>query len=196
MQLLLVGVSHRTAPIELRERLDFSARGVDRALTALSNVAAQHEATIVSTCNRVELYVGCDDPAVTRSAIQAFLAEFHGIPDDQLAPHIYAKTGQDAVTHLFRVASGLDSLVMVLPPRAQFWCEAIVFVFSIVFAVVLFAGASEMAVSTHASTIPTLGISEAVRYVPILAAGVLITLFSIEHLVAQFAGKEVVPSWH
>jgi TRAP-type C4-dicarboxylate transport system permease small subunit len=91
---------------------------------------------------------------------------------------------------------GLDSLVMVLPPRAQFWCEAVVFVFSIVFAVVLFAGASEMAVSTHASTIPTLGISEAVRYVPILAAGVLITLFSIEHLVAQFAGKEVVPSWH
>jgi len=115
MQLLLVGVSHRTAPIELRERLDFSARGVDRALTALSNVAAQHEVTIVSTCNRVELYVGCDDPAVTRSAIQAFLAEFHGIPDDQLAPHIYAKTGQDAVTHLFRVASGLDSLVMGEP---------------------------------------------------------------------------------
>jgi glutamyl-tRNA reductase len=115
MQLLLVGVSHRTAPIELRERLDFSARGVDRALTALSNVAAQHEATIVSTCNRVELYVGCDDPDVTRAAIQAFLAEFHGIPDDQLAPHIYAKTGQDAVTHLFRVASGLDSLVMGEP---------------------------------------------------------------------------------
>ena len=62
MQLLLVGVSHRTAPIELRERLDFSARGVDRALTALSGSGAHHEATIVSTCNRVELYVGCDEP--------------------------------------------------------------------------------------------------------------------------------------
>ena len=57
MQLLLVGVSHRTAPIELRERLDFSARGVDRALTALSGSGVHHEATIVSTCNRVELYV-------------------------------------------------------------------------------------------------------------------------------------------
>src|SRR5688500_5045591 len=115
MQLLLVGVSHRTAPIELRERLDFSARGVDRALTALSASGVHHEATIVSTCNRVELYVGCDDTDAARLAIQQFLSEFHGISADQLAPHIYSKTGQDAVTHLFRVAAGLDSLVMGEP---------------------------------------------------------------------------------
>jgi glutamyl-tRNA reductase len=115
MQLLLVGVSHRTAPIELRERLDFSARGVDRALTALAGTGAQHEATIVSTCNRVELYVGCDDPESTRAAIQRFLSEFHGIAGELLAPHVYAKTGHDAVTHLFRVAAGLDSLVMGEP---------------------------------------------------------------------------------
>jgi glutamyl-tRNA reductase len=115
MQLLLVGVSHRTAPIELRERLDFSARGVDRALTALSSTGTQHEATIISTCNRVELYVGCDDPDATRGAIQAFLSDFHGVAGDQLAPHIYSKTGHDAVAHLFRVASGLDSLVMGEP---------------------------------------------------------------------------------
>ena len=61
MHLLLVGVSHRTAPVELRERLDFSARGVDRALTTLAESRAHHEATIVSTCNRVELYIGCDE---------------------------------------------------------------------------------------------------------------------------------------
>jgi glutamyl-tRNA reductase len=115
MQLLLVVVSHRTAPIELRERLDFSARGVDRALTALAGSGSQHEATIVSTCNRVELYVGCDDPGGTRAAIQQFLSDFHGIPGDELAPHIYAKVGQEAVSHLFRVASGLDSLVMGEP---------------------------------------------------------------------------------
>jgi glutamyl-tRNA reductase len=115
MQLLLVGVSHRTAPIELRERLDFSTRGVDRALTALSGTGAHHEATIVSTCNRVELYVSCDEPESTRAAIQKFLSDFHAIPDDQLAPHIYAKTGHEAVAHLFRVASGLDSLVMGEP---------------------------------------------------------------------------------
>src|SRR5918999_684968 len=109
MHLLLVGVSHRTAPIELRERLDFSARGVDRALTALSGTGVHQEAAIVSTCNRVELYVGCDDTDAARLAIQQFLSEFHGISADQLAPHIYSKTGQDAVAHLFRVAAGLDS---------------------------------------------------------------------------------------
>ena len=115
MQLLLVGVSHRTAPVELRERLDFSARGVDRALTALSGTGVPHEATIVSTCNRVELYVGCDEPETARAAIHQFLSEFHGIPGDQLAPHIYVKTGHDAAAHLFRVAAGLDSLVMGEP---------------------------------------------------------------------------------
>src|SRR5512145_1540335 len=103
MQVLLVGVSHRTAPVELRERLDFSATGVDRALTALAASPANREATIVSTCNRVELYVGCDDPDASRQAIQQFLSEFHGIPAEDLGPHLYAKTGQDAVSHLFRV---------------------------------------------------------------------------------------------
>ncbi len=91
---------------------------------------------------------------------------------------------------------GLDSLVMVLPERAQFWCEFVVYVLTIVFALALFAGGAEMAASTRGSTIPTLGISEAIRYAPILAAGVLITFFSIEHLIALFSGKEVVPSWH
>jgi glutamyl-tRNA reductase len=115
MQLLLVGVSHRTAPVELRERLDFSTRGVDRALTALAQSVAHHEATIVSTCNRVELYVSCEEIDSARGAIQRFLSDFHGIPADQLSPHLYAKTGHDAVMHLFRVASGLDSLVMGEP---------------------------------------------------------------------------------
>ncbi len=91
---------------------------------------------------------------------------------------------------------GLDSLVMALPERAQFWCEFVVYVLTIVFALALFAGGAEMAISTHGSTIPTLGISEAIRYVPILIAGVLVTLFSIEHVIALLSGKEVVPSWN
>ena len=91
---------------------------------------------------------------------------------------------------------GLDSLVMALPERAQFWCEVVVFLLSIAFAIAMFAGGAEMASSTRGSTIPTLGLSEAVRYVPILIAGVLITLFSTEHLIALFTGKEVIPSWH
>jgi glutamyl-tRNA reductase len=115
MQLLLVGVSHRTAPVELRERLDFSTHGVDRALSALARLPEHHEATIVSTCNRVELYVSCGDSEAARVAVQQFLSDFHGIPAEQLAPHLYAKTGHEAVIHLFRVASGLDSLVMGEP---------------------------------------------------------------------------------
>ena len=115
MQLLLVGVSHRTAPVELRERLDFSAKGVDRALTTLAESPTYHETTIVSTCNRVELYVCCDETETARMAIQQFLTTFHGISADQLAPNLYVKTGHEAVRHLFRVASGLDSLVVGEP---------------------------------------------------------------------------------
>ena len=91
---------------------------------------------------------------------------------------------------------GLDSLVKVLPRAVQFWCKFLVFVLTIIFAIALIAGGVEMAVSTHHDTIPTLGISESVRYVPVLIAGVLITLFSIEHMLAQFTGKEVHSSWH
>lgn len=91
---------------------------------------------------------------------------------------------------------GLDSLVKALPEKAQFWCKVVVYVLTIAFAAALFLGGLEMAMSTHDATIPTLGISEAVRYVPILIAGILITLFSIEHLISKFSGHEVVPSWH
>jgi TRAP-type C4-dicarboxylate transport system permease small subunit len=91
---------------------------------------------------------------------------------------------------------GMDSLVRALPERAQFWCEAIVYALIIIFALALLAGGTEMAASQRASTIPTLGVSEAIRYLPVGAAGILITLFSIEHLIALFSGKRVVPSWN
>jgi TRAP-type transport system small permease protein len=91
---------------------------------------------------------------------------------------------------------GLDSLVKALSVRARFWTTVVVHMLVISFALALLAGGWLMAVSTHGSTIPTLGMSEAVRYVPVLMSGVLITLFSIEHLVALFTGKKVIPSWH
>ena len=61
MHLLLIGVSHRTAPIELRERLDFSARGLDEALAALAGRPSGAEAAVLSTCNRAEVYLACED---------------------------------------------------------------------------------------------------------------------------------------
>ena len=115
MQVLLVGLSHRTTPVELRERLDFAARGVDRALAELAGGPSHSEAAIISTCNRVELYVACDDVDAARAGIERFVSRFHGVPAAELAPHFYAKIGQDAVRHLFRVAAGLDSLVVGEP---------------------------------------------------------------------------------
>jgi len=91
---------------------------------------------------------------------------------------------------------GLDSLVKVLPAKLQLACALVVHVLIISFAVALLIGGGLMAVSTHASTIPTLGLSEAVRYVPVLMSGLLITAFSIEHLIALVRGTKVIPSWH
>lgn len=114
-QLLLVGVSHRTAPVELRERLDFSARGVHSALAALAATAPNLEAAILSTCNRVEVYVGCRDVDLARRQVEQFISGFHGIGVPELVPHLYLKSGADAARHLFRVAAGLDSLVVGEP---------------------------------------------------------------------------------
>jgi TRAP-type C4-dicarboxylate transport system permease small subunit len=91
---------------------------------------------------------------------------------------------------------GLDSLVAMLSARVQFWCSIAVYILSIVFGLALLAGSAEMGISTYASTIPTLGLSEAFRYLPVLLGGFLIAVFSIEHLFARFAGTKVVRSWH
>jgi glutamyl-tRNA reductase len=113
--LLLVGISHRTAPIELRERLDFQARGVEAALRALADRGSTREAVALSTCNRAELYAACDDVTSTRGDLVTFLSEFHGVDRTALLPHVYDITDLDAARHLFRVAAGLDSLVVGEP---------------------------------------------------------------------------------
>src|SRR5260221_7033865 len=75
---------------------------------------------------------------------------------------------------------GLDSLVAMLSAKMQFWCGIVVCVLGVVFGLALLAGSAEMAISTYASTIPTLGLSEAFRYLPVLLGGILIAVFSIE----------------
>jgi glutamyl-tRNA reductase len=115
MHLFLLGVSHRTTPVELRERLDFATRGLDAALTALSVRPATSEAVVLSTCNRSELYVACDEVAAARADLLSFLAEYHGLPSDDMTPHLYERVDADAAQHLFRVAGGLDSLVVGEP---------------------------------------------------------------------------------
>jgi glutamyl-tRNA reductase len=115
MHLLLVGISHKTAPVELRERLDFHVRGVERALQSLAARGSTREAVVLSTCNRAEMYVACDDVAATRTDLVSFVSEFHAIDRPVVAPHVYDVAGLDAARHLFRVAAGLDSLVVGEP---------------------------------------------------------------------------------
>jgi TRAP-type transport system small permease protein len=91
---------------------------------------------------------------------------------------------------------GMESLVGLLPDKPKFWIGVIVGLLTIAFGMLLFIGCLLMASSVYPNTIPTLGISEAVRYGPPIIAGILIILFSIEHLIAMFTDTEVVKSWY
>jgi glutamyl-tRNA reductase len=115
MHVLLLGVSHRTAPVGLRERLDFSSRGVREAVSHLAALPEYGEAAVLSTCNRSELYVAADNVADARLALRRFFAQYHALALDQLEPHFYEAVDADAARHLFRVAAGLDSLVIGEP---------------------------------------------------------------------------------
>ena len=115
MDLLLLGVSHHTAPVDLRERVDFSRRGVTEALRELAACPSPAEAVVLTTCNRAEIYVACEDTETTRRDLARFMSRFHDVPEHDLAPHLYVRTGDDVARHLFRVAAGLDSLVVGEP---------------------------------------------------------------------------------
>ena len=115
-RLLLLGLNHTTAPLEVRERLAFSAAERDAAVRALRGRFPACEAVLLSTCNRVELYVARGGthhhPHPVTEELTDFLAESHHVPAGQFRQHLYHKAGRDAVEHLFRVASSLDSLVL------------------------------------------------------------------------------------
>jgi glutamyl-tRNA reductase len=115
MRILLLGVSHHTAPIDLRERLAFPT---DRLASALGLIAQQSgigESVLLSTCNRTEMYVTCDDTGRGRERLARFLCDYHRLDVHGIEPHLYTQHETDAVRHLFRVAAGLDSLVVGEP---------------------------------------------------------------------------------
>jgi TRAP-type transport system small permease protein len=91
---------------------------------------------------------------------------------------------------------GMESLVGLLPERPRVWVGAAVGLLTILFGVLLLVGCVMMAVSVNDNMIPTLGVSESIRYAPGMIAGALIILFSVEHLIAMTRGREVVKSWH
>jgi glutamyl-tRNA reductase len=114
VRLFAIGVNHRTAPIELRERVDFAREGLEAALAGLAARNAVREMAVLSTCNRAEVYAAADaDDAVDKVA--RFFGEYHGVSPTDLQSHLYVHRGADAARHLFRVAAGLDSLVVGEP---------------------------------------------------------------------------------
>ena len=115
MHLLLLGVSHKTAPVELRERLDFSSRNVGEAVEALVAGTAAAESVVVSTCNRSEVYVVTEDPQQTQVEVIDFLARYHDVRRETFTPHLFSFDDGAAAGHLFRVAAGLDSMVVGEP---------------------------------------------------------------------------------
>jgi glutamyl-tRNA reductase len=115
VHLVLVGISHRTAPVELRERIDFQTRGLEPTLRALAERGTLREAVVLSTCNRAELYGVSEEIESGRAAFVDFITEFHGIDRQSLQPHVYQVADLEVARHLFRVAAGLDSLVVGEP---------------------------------------------------------------------------------
>jgi len=112
MNVILVGLNHKTADVALREKLAFKAEELPEALGSLLNLSTVDESLILSTCNRVEIAAAVKDTEEGFERIVNFLAEKFGIDKSQLLPHLYRYSATDAIKHIFRVASSLDSLVV------------------------------------------------------------------------------------
>ena len=112
-RLLLLGLNHMTAPLDVREKLAFDAKQCRHALAAFRSKFVECEAVLLSTCNRVELYIGRSAHAhPSIEEMVGFLAEFHGIGAESFREHLYHKKDRDVAEHLFAVSSSLDSMVL------------------------------------------------------------------------------------
>jgi glutamyl-tRNA reductase len=115
VKLILTGLSHHTAPVEVRERLAFEEKTLPDALTRLTQRPGMVEGMILSTCNRVEVAVTTDGHADARESLDNFLAEARSVEPAWVSPYLYHYNDQDAIRHMFRVASSLDSMVVGEP---------------------------------------------------------------------------------
>jgi glutamyl-tRNA reductase len=113
MEIVLIGVSHRTAPVEVRERVTFTPEEAQRAAEELRTGGLLSETLVLSTCNRSELYGVTAEPGeVSAVAMELFLATFHKVEPSVLGSSLYRRHDREAVRHLFRVSAGLDSMLL------------------------------------------------------------------------------------
>ena len=115
MNIIVVGLSHKTASVEIREKVAFAPTRMEEPLKSLLDLPDIAEAVIVSTCNRVEIYAVTRDIAGGMARLKRFLADHHQLQVDVLEPHLYSHHGEAAIHHVFRVASSLDSMVVGEP---------------------------------------------------------------------------------
>jgi glutamyl-tRNA reductase len=113
MEIVLVGLNHRSAPVEVRERVSFTADQARQAAEELRARGILHETLVLSTCNRSEVYgVPPESLHESATALSSYLSSFHSVQMDQLSPSLYHHYDRNAVRHLFRVSSGLDSMML------------------------------------------------------------------------------------
>ena len=112
MHIAVVGLSHRTAPVEIRERLSIPEQTMEASLQQLRADDQVLEASILSTCNRLEIYTLLRHPEQGISAVGAFLSQLSGLAVEELTPHLFTFHHEEAISHLLRVSAGLDSLVL------------------------------------------------------------------------------------
>jgi glutamyl-tRNA reductase len=115
MEIVVIGLNHKTAPIEIRECLAFQEEDLEKALGQAQALPSLRENMILSTCNRVEVYAVAPDPEPAIVALKTFLAQFHQFALKEFEGHLYVHSGEEAVQHVFRVASSLDSMVVGEP---------------------------------------------------------------------------------
>jgi glutamyl-tRNA reductase len=115
MNIVVVGLSHKTASVEIREKVAFAPNQMEKPLRELVAIPDVAEGVIVSTCNRVEIYATTHDVAGGMARLKRFLADYHHISLETLEPHLYSYHGEAAIRHVFRVASSLDSMVVGEP---------------------------------------------------------------------------------
>jgi len=112
MEVIALGLSHKTAPVEIRERLHFPEKGLSKPLELLAQAEEILECLLLSTCNRVEIYAVAEEVERAFSYLTDFLSKYHQVPPELFQGCIYTLQGEAAIRHIFRVASSLDSLVV------------------------------------------------------------------------------------
>ena len=112
VNLILVGVNHKTTPVEIREKLAFTKGKIEESVNHLFNFPDIIEHTILSTCNRVEIYARANSQDSAIKSIKQFICDFHQLSLVELEDHFYSYSNKEAVEHLFRVSSSLDSMIL------------------------------------------------------------------------------------